>query len=106
LHQKGTAVIAAMRLSPLIMVLAFTGCGSLFPSGTQLILEGTICGQPIKLSLNDRTDRQAFSIAVDCGGGAGVVVTTSEKGTAAVAAVDADIIKALLQRIPTVPVVP
>lgn len=93
-----------MRLASMILILALSGCGS--PSGTQLSLEGKVCGQPIKLLLNDRTERQAFSIAVQCGEDVGVIVTTSEKGTAAVAAVDAVLIQELLRRIPMVPVLP
>ncbi len=95
-----------MHLSPMILILALSGCSSLFPSGTQLSLEGTICNQPIKLLLNDRTERQAFSLAVECGDGAGVVVTTSEKGTAAVAAVDTVLLQELLRRIPVSVVIP
>lgn len=53
-------------------VLMLNGCG------TQLSMDGSVCGQPINIRLADQKDRASFRAQADCSDGSSVLIESSE----------------------------
>jgi len=60
-------------------------------AGTELQLQGSVCGQPVNLVLQDRKDRSAFEGEITCPGGGRVWITSTDSSTSAVLAKQAEI---------------
>lgn len=70
--------LSMIRLA-LATALLLAGC-----AGTDLVFEGQVCGQPVKLTMHDAKDRSAFDASATCPQGGGLTITSSESSTSQV----------------------
>lgn len=75
----GRAAFQLTRMGLMALAVVTSGC-----SGTVLEMEGQICGQPVKLRMADAKDRSAFELAITCGPGGSVMVSTAESSASQV----------------------
>lgn len=61
----------------MVAVLALSGCG------TQMSMEGSVCGQPLNVTLNDQKERAAFRASARCADGSTVEIESSESSPSA-----------------------
>ena len=94
--------IATFGLSAAAFLALLLG-GCAWVSGSVVELEGTVCGQPVKLRVADNKDRSGFDATVTCGADGGVTLTTTDSSASAVMAAQAEAIRGLAAEVGKLP---
>jgi hypothetical protein len=85
-------VLDRVRIPLILSLITVTGC-----AGTDLVAQGTICGQPFSVQLADRKDRSGFTAVAKCPDGGELSITSSDSSTSAVIATQAELAAQLSQ---------
>lgn len=68
-------------------------------AGTQATMTGTICGQAVDFAVKDAKDRSGFDASIECPGGGGVHISSTDSSTSAVINAMAGMINQLTQSV-------